>query len=333
MPGLDKAYGRAQKYNRLGLASEIVSLDQNGLPMVDEAGNAILRLEYDEESGNLRGTKFFDVNGNITRVNDGYAETKMWDYDDNGNAGTQAYFGPDGKPALHKDGYHKFTSRYNERGNRIEGRFFGLDNQPILSKAGYHVWKARYDARGNKVEDRYFGLDDQPILSKGGYHLWKTSYDARGNPLESVFFDTEERPVADRDSAVHRISRVRDELGRIVEETYFGMDGKPTLHKKGYHKFTALYEERGNRIEERYFGLHDRPLLSKAGFHVSKASYDVRGNHIVWACFDTEERPMLSRDSGLHRISRVRDDLGRLVEEAYLILTTNRRSKKTSITN
>jgi eukaryotic-like serine/threonine-protein kinase len=170
-------------------------------------------------------------------------------------------------------------------------------------------------------------------LSKGGYHLWKTTYDARGNPLESAFFDTEERPVTDRDSGVHRISRVRDELGRIVEEAYFGADGKPALHKKGYHKLTALYDERGNKIEERYFGLYDRPFLSKSGFHVSKASYDVRGNHIVWACFDTEERPMLSRDSGLHRISRVRDDLGRLVEEAYLILTTNRRSKKTSITN
>ena len=317
MPGLDKAYGRAQKYNRLGLASEIVSLDQNGLPMVDEEGNAILRLEYDEESGNLRGTKFFDVNGNITRVNDGYAETKMWDYDDNGNAGTQAYFGPDGKPALHKDGYHKFTSRYNERGNRIEGRFFGLDNQPILSKAGYHVWKARYDARGNQIE-------------------W-------------ACFDTEEGPVVSRDSGLHRITKVRNDLGRLVEEAYFGVDGKPALQKNGYHKFTALYDEhdnrieeryfgldnqpilskggyhvwkarydaRGNRVEDRYFGLDDQPILSKGGYHLGKTSYDARGNPLESAFFDTEERPVADRDSGVHRIGRVRDDFGRIVEEAY----------------
>ena len=317
MPGLDKAYGREQKYNRLGLASEIVSLDQNGLPMVDEEGNAILRLEYDEESGNLLGMKFFDVNGNITRVNDGYAETKMWDYDDNGNAGTQAYFGPDGKPALHKDGYHKFTSRYNERGNRIEGRFFGLDNQPILSKAGYHVWKASYDARGNQIE-------------------W-------------ACFDTEEGPVVSRDSGLHRITKVRNDLGRLVEEAYFGVDGKPALQKNGYHKFTALYDEddnrieeryfgldnqpilskagyhiwkarydaRGNRVEDRYFGLDDQPILSKGGYHLWKTSYDARGNPLESAFFDTEERPVADRDSGVHRISRVRDDLGRIVEEAY----------------
>ena len=57
---------------------------------------------------------------------------------------------------------------------------------------------------------------------------------------------------------------------RIVEEAYFGSDGKPTLQKNGYHKFTALYNERGNRIEERYFGLDNQPILSKAGFHLGK---------------------------------------------------------------
>ena len=128
MPGLDKAYGRVAKIQQTGTdGAKSISLDQNGLPMVDEAGNAILRSQYDEESGNLLGTKAFDADGNITRVNDGYAEEKIWNYDGNGNAGTVAYFGLDGKPTLHKNGYHKFTARYNERGNRIEGRYFGLD--------------------------------------------------------------------------------------------------------------------------------------------------------------------------------------------------------------
>ena len=83
--------------------------------------------------------------------------------------------------------------------------------------------------------------------------------------------------MVDRDSGFHRISKVRDELGRVVEEAYFDPDGKPTLHKNGYHKFTARYDDRGNRIQERYFGLDNQPILSRAGFHLWKASYDARG--------------------------------------------------------
>ena len=266
--------------------------------------------------------------------------------DELGRIVEEAYFDPDGKPTLHKNGFHKFTALYDERGNRIEERYFGPENQPVPSKAGYHLWKASYDARGKSIEERYFGLDNQPILSKAGYHLWKTSYDARGDPVESACFDTAERPVVDLDSGLHRISKVRDELGRIVEEAYFDPDGKPTLNKNGYHKFTARYDARGNLVEktsfdlkgwrtvsdnsgvhrfdelgrvvlEAYYDPDGRPIVTKAGYHEYTARYDARGNQIEWAYFDTKERPVIDRDSGVHRISKVYDELGRVVQEAY----------------
>src|SRR5439155_22627650 len=64
-----------------------------------------------------------------------------------------AYFGQDGKPCLHKEGYHRFTDRYDERGNRIEQAYFGLDGKPCLHKEGYHRLTARYD-EGGRLADR-----------------------------------------------------------------------------------------------------------------------------------------------------------------------------------
>ena len=120
--------------------------------MVDADGNVIARSEYDEESGNLLGMKFFDADGNITRLNSGYAETKMWDYDGNGNAGAFAYFGPDGKPTFPQKWLPQiYRAVMTSAATEIEERYFGPDNQPILSKGGYYLWKAGYNARGNRV--------------------------------------------------------------------------------------------------------------------------------------------------------------------------------------
>ena len=53
-----------------------------------------------------------------------------------------------------------------------------------------------------------------------------------------------------------------DERGNQIEEAYFGLDGKPCLHKKGYHRWTARYNERGNSIETTYFGLDGKKVVS-----------------------------------------------------------------------
>ena len=87
-------------------------------------------------------------------------------------------------------------------------------------------------------------------MSKAGYHVWKASYDARGNQIEWACFDTEEGPVVSRDSGLHRITKVRNDLGRLVEEAYFGVDGKPAVQKNGYHKFISRFEAGGVLVEK-----------------------------------------------------------------------------------
>src|SRR5262249_32778362 len=51
-------------------------------------------------------------------------------YDERGNEVETAFFGPDRKPIVNSDGYHRFTARHDEEGNRVEAAFFGIDGKP-----------------------------------------------------------------------------------------------------------------------------------------------------------------------------------------------------------
>src|SRR4051812_27921015 len=49
------------------------------------------------------------------------------EHDPQGNIVAEAYFGVDGKPCLHADGYTRLTMTYDARGNQTALAFFGLD--------------------------------------------------------------------------------------------------------------------------------------------------------------------------------------------------------------
>jgi len=69
-------------------------------------------------------------------------------------------------------------------------------------------------------------------------------------------------------------------IGNRIEESYFGTDGKPTLHKDGYARFTSSYDQRGNRIEQACFDVKGKPALIKDGISVVKSVFDERGRKV-----------------------------------------------------
>ena len=57
-------------------------------------------------------------------------------FDERGNETSVSYFGTDGKPCLHKDGYAGWKSTFDERGNETSVSYFGTDGKPCLNKDG-----------------------------------------------------------------------------------------------------------------------------------------------------------------------------------------------------
>jgi hypothetical protein len=205
----------------------------------------------------------------------------------------QAFFTPQGRPTLHKDGYHRWTKRYDEHGHWVEWLSFGLDGKPCLDKTGNHRWTARYDERGNTVEEAYFGLDGKPTarvdegpLKGCARQTWE--YDGQGKLRQRSYF------VPD-DKGGCALRRRADAANRTLEYAYFTSQGRPTLHQDGYHRWTNRYDERGHRVEGAYFGLDGKPCLHKNGHHRWTARYDERGRLTDTPVFDVAGKRLRCR--------------------------------------
>jgi hypothetical protein len=131
----------------------------------------------------LRGAGF-DAERRPMRTSDGNHSCLRRFDGQSGKCLAAAYFGLDGKPCLHKEGYHRWIASYDERGNQVEGALFGPDGEPYLYKDGYHRWTISYDEEGKCLAAAYFGLDGKPCRHKLGCHRLTKRYDKRGNQVE-----------------------------------------------------------------------------------------------------------------------------------------------------
>jgi hypothetical protein len=292
--GPDKAYGQLRKFDQRGLEIEVTSLDRDGkTPMIDEAGNAGLRLTYDH-LGNVEEAIAFDAKGNITTVKDGWAKV-LQKYDGNGNRTEVMYFDAMGRPTLHKNWYHKMMQKYDDRGNLIEWAFFDNTGRPAIAKERYHKATAQHDARGNVTELAFFDQTGKPTLAEAGLHRLTENYDERGFLTEWAYFDERGKPTLNT-KGIYKVSAKYDSRGNKTRVELYGEDGKPVVQKNGYAGWTAEYDGHGNMIRTAYFGIDGKPVLSKEGYASWKSEYDAQGNETGNAYFGIDSKPVYGKD-------------------------------------
>src|SRR5262249_11913316 len=85
----------------------------------------------------------------------------------------------DGKPARHKDGYHKVRVQLDGKGREVKREWFGADGKPAVHRGGY----VREEWNG------VFGPDGELTRHADGYFAWTARYDARGLRTEEAYFD------------------------------------------------------------------------------------------------------------------------------------------------
>jgi hypothetical protein len=71
-----------------------------------------------------------------------------------------------------------------------------------------------------------------------------------------------------------------DEHGYVAEESYFGIDGKPTLTNEGIATVAVTHDARGNEIERAFLGVDGTPTLGPEGVAGFRQAFDERGNTI-----------------------------------------------------
>jgi hypothetical protein len=123
----------------------------------DDRGNRIVESYYDvdgyhrvyeyDDRGNRVAEAYFDAKGQPAGHPSGGYHRWRAEYDDGGNRMAESYFG--------LDGYH-WVYRNDERGNAIASAYFDPEGRPAEHADGYHRWAATYDDAGNQLERAYY---------------------------------------------------------------------------------------------------------------------------------------------------------------------------------
>ena len=206
-------------------------------------------------------------------------------YDDRGNLIQESYYGLNGKPAL-QDGYALIRDRYDDAA--IESRRIPASRANRRSVDGDARTVVAYDARGN-IASVLFRPRRQADVQKNGYARRKLKFDARGNPIEETYFDVNGEPTLSETGSA-KVTRIYDSSGNPIEERHFGIDGLPALVKDGYAATSRRYDARGNQVEQSYSGPDGKPILMKSGYATVKRRYDSFGNQTEIAFLDAGRR-------------------------------------------
>ncbi len=297
--GCDGRAGFAQARERLneqGKQVEYAYLDAAGKPVQNKDGIARFVTTY--SAGGLQSEQTsLDLAGKTVPGPNGFATSKTAV---EGEVTTITYFGPDGTPVRHKDGYLRFSFTKDD-----EGRLIAQVSQGYDGSKGYAEKRDRFNERGQATEVAYFDAAGKPARSAGGPQRFENVYDENGRRTAQIQYGF--------DGSLGFVERRHkfNERGQITEAAYFDADGKPARHKDGHQRFVNIYDETSRRTAQIQHGFD-----GSRGFAEARLKYNERDQVIEWAYFDAEGKPAQHKD-GHHRSKHTFDDQNRQVEWAY----------------
>ena len=95
-----------------------------------------------------------------------------------------------------------------------------------------------------------------------------------------------------------RVRFLHNAVGKITQESYFGIDDAPIITTRGYAVMRAEYDGRGQTIGQSFFGLDEQPAVHPLGMHRFQLAHDERGNVIKREYFDTSGGPFVHPTRG-----------------------------------
>jgi hypothetical protein len=312
-PGKDNAFIKQSKYDQQGRVIESTSLWKDGRPMNDQGGNAAMRSVYDD-SGNLVAQESLDAAGKpIDFKKDGFQRFTCR-YDDRGNCVEPATWHANGSRVYRNKTDQLFChSRrlfYDIRGNRVGGDCLMAHGQPVLSG------RTKYDEDDRPIEEMYFDRDGHPTIGPIGGFRMTLAYDAEGNITEMAFFDEHGKAMPGNEGYHRRISKF--ESGREVRTEYQDGDGKLVAIKGGYAAIERTFDAQGNEVRTTYFGIDNQPVPNRnEGFAIKRTSFDACGRETEKRFLDGHERPVRSKKGYAH-LRQAYDESNNVNEETYL---------------
>lgn len=277
IPKASGAAGYNHQYNDNGQCIRIESLDIDGKPMFERgSGYAIQTIEYDVH-GYVNKVTYNDTDGNPTENSSGISYISTVN-DDHGNFLEQWFYKRNGKLSDAVDGIAGYKAEYDSVGNKIKTINYGLDKKPCEDGDGAYGRLFEYNERHQQVKMTNLGADLKPAADDNGIVIAKFTYDVRGNISSISLYEADGKTRRLHKNGWAGVNNVYDNDGKIIEHSFFGVDGNPTL-PAGIHyaKEKYTYDKNGNMASYRYYNLSDN-LVEVDGIAGRDYVNDKRGN-------------------------------------------------------
>lgn len=171
---------------------------------------------------------------------------------------------------------------------------------------------------GNETIGYVDALGQDDGTKKGRISRWLLTYDDNGYVTEVDYAGFQNVRVGDKDNIFGR-RYVRDDKGRVIEESYVGIDGQPKSTRWGLGIKTFEYDSDDNWVKSIYLTTDRTPALDgDGGVSVYTMQYDSYGNLTEARHFFGDDTPMIPKRLGVHGYTRTYDDHGFVTREDYI---------------
>jgi len=320
----NKHYGVAYAPNENGLHKSSYLLGKNG----SEFGDS--QSEYWYNSFGQIVTEKISKNGKVSNT--------IWTYDNWGNVITQDKSDFIGDKKIHFEveingnvlkeyvtdlsgsylnkrvAIKKFT--YDENGRIAEEVFFGVKEQPTYEAQKCHKVSHEYDDNGNVINLTCYDSKGNLSLNYLGCAITKKEWNEYGNIEEFLCLDQNNKLAVMSDMQAALVEITYDAYGYRNSLSYYGVDGKPVVNKKGFAKVAFKRDSRNAVVEERFFGADGELAHSDINSPLIRGySYDGRGKLVEESLFWGDEKR-----TQIHGVAKAKykyDNLGRRIEAAF----------------
>lgn len=218
---------------------------------------------------------------------------------------------------MSKDGIAEVRLTRNALGDVTDEQFFSCAGEPAKNGECVHHVVHALNAQGLAVADRYVDASGHAIARSDGVYEIRRVFDDVGNVLEGSYWGLDGRAVRSKedDAVTYRIAR--DEHGAEVLRTYLSEKGWPTMSAHGFVSQQTIRDATGLPIERRAIGANGKPTWHQGRVYAAwRRKLDERGRTVSESYFGLEGRPATLAD-GYQTIEMLHDERDHIIVYEY----------------
>lgn len=218
---------------------------------------------------------------------------------------------------LRKSDANYLLITYDKRGFEVAFEFYDRYGYPQPNKDSAYKTIKDYNDDGLQIMEASLDVSGNKMIDRWGNCGWETKYD-KYRKISGVNFNEKWQPCKAKDSIVIHGGYSYDQWGNQTSESYFDVNGKPTLNNKKIHKCIGVYNEKGKIIEYRYYGVDGKLKSHGDKIAIVKMDYDSNGNQILFELLDANHK-YINNESGVAKYISKYSSAGELINEVTYI--------------